>query len=127
MTTTAMTTGSERRLPGGWIQRVAWTALVWGSLGLLIWVPFLYVAIRRGLASDWVAFAAFALYECITLPWALTSAEEDGDAFMGVAVVVTLLVATWLLLLAAFDKKVRPMQPVAYGQSPYQQGYPYGR
>lgn len=122
---TTVTTGAEKRLEGGVFQRLAWTALVWGSLGLLVWVPFLYVAIRRGRSSDWGAFAAFALYEVLTLPWALITAEGDGDPFLGVAVLVTLLMATWMLLFVLFDKKVP-----AYGTGqpyPYQQGYPYGR
>ncbi|MCX4738696.1 MULTISPECIES: hypothetical protein [Streptomyces] len=129
MTTTAMTTGAPRQLPAGWMQRVAWTALVWCSLGMLVWVPFLYVAIRRGLPSDWGAFAAFALYECVTLPWAVITSEDDSDAFFGGAVIVTFLVASWLLLFAVFDAKTRPALAPAYGQPPYQQqpGYPYGR
>ncbi len=111
------------------MQRVAWTALVWCSLGMLVWVPFLYVAIRRGLPSDWGAFAAFALYECVTLPWAVITSEDDSDAFFGGAVIVTFLVASWLLLFAVFDAKTRPALAPAYGQPPYQQqpGYPYGR
>ncbi|SER75934.1 hypothetical protein SAMN04487983_1021123 [Streptomyces sp. yr375] len=134
MTTPTMptATGAERRLEGGWFQRLAWGVLVWGSLGLLIWVPFLYVAIRRGHSSDWTAFASFALYECVSLPWAVITAGGDGDPLLGVAVMVTLLTATGLLLFAVFDKKV-PVPQSAYGAvmppqgQPYQQGYPYGR
>ncbi|MFI6037628.1 hypothetical protein ACIBBD_26320 [Streptomyces sp. NPDC051315] len=129
---TTMTTGAEKRLEGGWFQRLAWVVLAWGSLGMLVWVPFLYVAIRRGRGSDWGAFAAFALYEVITLPWAVAD-ETDGDAFLGIAVLVTLATATWMLLLAVFDKRVRTAPAMAYGTAPapqghpYQQGYPYGR
>lgn len=105
---------------------------MWGSLGFLVWVPFLYVAVRRGLASDWVAFASFALYECVTLPWAAVMPDGDGDGILGATVVVTLLTATALLLFAVFDKRLPTAQP-AYGAvmapqgQPYQQGYPYGR
>ncbi|WP_307163740.1 hypothetical protein [Streptomyces rishiriensis] len=126
------TSGAERRLTAGWFQRLAWVVLVWVSLGFLVWVPFLYVAVRRGLSSDWVAFGSFALYECLILPWAVMTPDGDGDAFFGIAILVTLLTATVLLLTAVFDKKPPAAQP-AYGavmasqSQPYQQGYPYGR
>jgi hypothetical protein len=123
--TTATPMRPEKRLEGGWFQRLAWAALVWCSLGLLVWVPFLYVAIRRGRPSDWGAFASFALYEVLTLPWALITADGDGDPFLGIAVIVSLLVATWMLLFALFDKKVPTF--AAGPAYPYQQGYPYGR
>lgn len=129
MTMPTTATGEGRRLEGGWFQRLAWTALAWGSLGFLVWVPFLYVAIRRGLSSDWTAFGAFSLYECVIVTWAVVSDTDDGDAFLGVAVLTTLLTATVLLLFAVFDKKPRTQAP-AYGTgqaNPYQQGYPYGR
>ena len=45
---TTVMTGSEKRLEAGWFQRIGWVALAWFSFGLLAWVPFLYVAIRRG-------------------------------------------------------------------------------
>ncbi|WP_327315576.1 hypothetical protein [Streptomyces sp. NBC_01235] len=138
-TTAATATGADRRLEGGWFQRLAWTVLVWGSLGFLVWVPFLYVAIRRGLSSDWAAFGSFSLYECVILTWAVVSDTDDGDAFLGVTVLVTLVTATVLLLFAVFDKKAPASSPVsgpAYGTgqpygagqaNPYQQGYPYGQ
>jgi hypothetical protein len=96
-------------------------------------VPFLYVAIRRGHSSDWAAFASFALYECVTLPWAVMTTSGDGDPFLGLVFIVSLLTATGLLLFAMFDERLPPAQP-AYGvigtpagQPTYQQGYPYGR
>ena len=124
----------ERRLEAGWFQRLAWSALVWCSLGLLAWVPFLYVAIRRRRSSDWGAFAAFVLYEAVTLPWAsITGGNSDGDPLLGAVAIVTWLVATAMLLFAVFDRPT-PKQPPygalptppppAQGQ-PY--GYPYGR
>ncbi|CAM5452990.1 hypothetical protein [Streptomyces aurantiogriseus] len=130
--TTATTTRPEKRLEGGWFQRLAWAALAWFSFGLLVWVPFLYVAIRRGRSSDWGAFASFALYEVLTLPWALITSGGEGDPFLGITVIVTLLMATWMLLFALFDRRTPPvpygMPPGPHAQPPYQQqGYPYGR
>ncbi|MFK0108665.1 hypothetical protein [Streptomyces sp. NPDC091217] len=107
----------EKRLEAGWFQRIVWAALGWGSLGLLVWVPFLYVAIRRGRGSDWGAFASFSLYELVTLPWAIVS-TDDGDPVLGVVVMLTLLIATAMLLFALFDKRV----PKPRGQGPAQ-GY----
>ncbi|MGW2045208.1 hypothetical protein ACWCPF_08490 [Streptomyces sp. NPDC001858] len=138
MPTTATTaTGSERRLEAGWFQRLAWVVLVWGSLGFLVWLPFLYVAIRRRLASDWAAFASFTLYECVVLVWAAVSKNDDADLVLGITVLVTLLTATMLLLFAMFDKRAWATGPStglatgpAYGTgqpNPYQQGYPYGQ
>ncbi|MDQ0684310.1 FtsH-binding integral membrane protein [Streptomyces achromogenes] len=133
MPTTAMAAGTERRLAAGWFQRFAWVVLAWGSLGLLVWVPFLYVAIRRKHPSDWAAFASFTLYECVSLPWAMNTADGDGDPFLGIAFMVTLLTATGLLLFAMFDKKPpHPPTAMPYGQPQYQQqhpqqGYQYGR
>ncbi|MEV7860905.1 hypothetical protein AB0O86_19250 [Streptomyces hirsutus] len=123
----------EKRLEAGWFQRIAWSVLVWGSLGLLVWVPFLYVAIRRGRGSDWGAFAAFVLYECVTLSWSSITSSGDGDPILGAVALLCLLTATVMLLFAVFDKR-RPAQVVqsAYGAptapvqgQPY--GYPYGR
>lgn len=127
----------DKRLEAGWLQRIAWSVLAWGSLGLLIWVPFLYVAIRRGRASDWGAFASFVLYECVTLPWASWTSGGDGDPILGAVAVLCLLVATAMLLFAVFDDQ-RPKQgaqppygapvpsaPVPAQGQPY--GYPYGR
>ncbi|MEU2596378.1 hypothetical protein [Streptomyces hirsutus] len=123
----------EKRLEAGWFQRIAWSVLVWGSLGLLAWVPFLYVAIRRGRGSDWGAFAAFVLYECVTLSWSSLTSRSDGDPILGAVALLCLLTATVMLLFAVFDKR-QPTQvvPSAYGAptapaqgQPY--GYPYGR
>ncbi|MEU1176623.1 hypothetical protein ABZ464_03060 [Streptomyces sp. NPDC005820] len=129
MVTTTMT-GAEKRLEAGWPQRLGWTALTWFSCGFLVWVPFLYVALRRGRPSDWGAFGSFALYECVTLPWLVNTGDGEADPFLSLAVLVTLVVATVLLLAALFDKKTPPVPMMAYGQHgqpPYQQGYPYGR
>ncbi|MGW2935720.1 hypothetical protein ACWDA7_28575 [Streptomyces sp. NPDC001156] len=104
----------EKRAEAGWFQRIAWSVLVWGTLGLLVWVPFLYVAIRRGRRSDWGAFASFVLYEVVTLPWAGARSEGAGDPVLGAAVVLTLLTATGMLLFALFDKRT-PKGPVVYG------------
>ncbi|MFD4602094.1 hypothetical protein ACFWPQ_29205 [Streptomyces sp. NPDC058464] len=81
-------------------------------MGLLAWVPFLYVAIRRGRGSDWGAFASFALYETVTLSWESLVPSKDGDPVLGVVVVLCLLMATGLLLFALFDKRTpRPQGP----------------
>jgi hypothetical protein len=128
---TTVMTGSEKRLEAGWFQRIGWVALAWFSFGLLAWVPFLYVAIRRGRSSDWVAFGAFALYECVTVPWMATDDSPDGDGYMGLAILVTLTTAACMLLWGMFDKRILTMPAMAYGapgpQGHYQQGYPYGR
>ncbi|MEU0676192.1 hypothetical protein ABZ330_25500 [Streptomyces sp. NPDC006172] len=121
------TTRPEKRLEGGWFQRLAWSALVWLSLGLLAWVPFLYVAIRRGRPSDWGALAAFVLYEVVTIPWlSHTNDRPTGDPFLGIALFVTWVTATCMLLFAVFDPKA-PAYPAAGPAYPYQPGTPYGR
>jgi hypothetical protein len=125
---TTTVTGTVRRLEGGWFERFAWVLLVWLSLGFLAWVPFLYVGIRRGLSSDWAAFVSFALYEVAIVTATVVSDNDDSDAFFGAMFLITLLMATGMLLFAMFDKKT-PAAP-AYGAghpNPYQQGYPYGR
>ncbi|MFR9799168.1 hypothetical protein ACL02U_25225 [Streptomyces sp. MS06] len=120
----------ERRLEAGWFQRTAWSALVWGSLGLLVWVPFLYVAIRRGRPSDWGAFASFVLYELVTVPLAISTSDGSGSPLLGLAVILTLLIATAMLLFAVFDRKTArtayPAGPPAAPPAPGY-GYPYGR
>ncbi|MCQ9134033.1 hypothetical protein [Streptomyces hilarionis] len=129
MTMPTAATGEGRRLEGGWFQRLAWTALVWGSLGFLAWVPFLYAAIRRGLPSDWTAVGAFALYECVIVTMTAVSEGDDGDVYFGMTFLTALITATVLLLFAVFDGKTQRSVP-AYGAAqanPYQQGYPYGR
>ncbi|MFE1911414.1 hypothetical protein [Streptomyces anandii] len=124
----------EKRLEAGWFQRIAWSVLVWFSLGLLVWVPFLYVAIRRGRGSDWGAFAAFMVYEVATVT-GLSVLPDDGDssAVLGIVIILCLLTATAMLLFAMFDQRL-PRPAVPYGaapmapalqQGPY--GYPYGR
>ncbi|MGV9254210.1 hypothetical protein [Streptomyces sp. NPDC003697] len=121
----------NKHLEAGWFQRAAWSVLLWGSLGLLAWVPFLYVAIRRGRGSDWGAFASFVVYECVTLPWlVLTPEDADGDAMLGLVMVLCLLLGTGMLLFAVFDKRTAgpaayAAAPVAPQAGPY--GYPYGR
>ncbi|MFF8592683.1 hypothetical protein ACF061_14770 [Streptomyces sp. NPDC015220] len=129
----------DKRLEAGWLQRIAWSVLAWGSLGLLMWVPFLYVAIRRGRGSDWGAFAAFTLYECVTLPWAVVTSDGDGDPILGAVAVLCLLAATAMLLFAVFDPRSAQAAAPAYGgggaptKPPHGQPYgasygsPYGR
>ncbi|MEU9450657.1 hypothetical protein [Streptomyces sp. NPDC048277] len=106
----------EKRLEAGWFQRIAWAALAWGSLGLLVWVPFLYAAIRRGRGSDWGAFASFALYEAVVLSWQDVT-DGNGDAVLGAVFVLTMLIATGMLLFALFDKRLPNPQGQVHGQA----------
>ncbi|MET8290532.1 MULTISPECIES: hypothetical protein [unclassified Streptomyces] len=133
----------DKRLEAGWLQRIAWSVLAVGSVGLLVWVPFLYVAIRRGRGSDWGAFAAFLLYELVTLPWATTDQSDSGDPILGVVALVSIGMAVGMLLFAVFDRrqpKYRgagrgpvpdqmrgPVQGPAQGQGGPVQGNPYLR
>ena len=118
----------DKRLEAGWAQRIAWSVLVVGSLGLLVWVPFLYVAIRRGRGSDWGAFAAFLLYELVTLPWATTQPDDEGDPILGVVALVSIGMAVGMLLFALFDKRTpkyaRNGRSPAPGRMPAQAGGP---
>ncbi|MEV7319263.1 hypothetical protein [Streptomyces sp. NPDC093970] len=123
----------EKRLEAGWFQRIAWSVLAWGSLGLLVWVPFLYAAIRRGRGSDWGAVASFALYEVVTLTWTAVVHTDDGDPVLGIVVLLALLTATGMLLFALFDKRTpraqRQVQAHGYGTMapPPVTGNPYLR
>lgn len=129
---TAMTgmTRTEKRLEGGWFQRIAWTVLAWGSLGMLTWIPFLYVAIRRGRVSDWGAFASFALYEAITLGWAGETGSDDDTVF-GLVILICQFIAAIMLLFAVFDRPTpKPLPVPGYAPrttpAPGAYGYPYG-
>ncbi|MEU0434194.1 hypothetical protein [Streptomyces sp. NPDC006290] len=93
----------DKRLEASWFQRLAWSVLAVGSCGLLVWVPFLYVAIRRGRGSDWGAFASFALYEAGSLSLANIPADK-GNTALGLVALSTLAVAVWLLTGPLFDK-----------------------
>ncbi|MEV5077629.1 hypothetical protein ACIQFZ_16195 [Streptomyces sp. NPDC093064] len=126
----------DKRLEAGWFQRIVWSVLVWGSLGLLVWVPFLYVAIRRGRGSDWGAFAAFVLYECAVMPGlSLVPDDSDAAAVLGTVIILCLLMATGMLLFAVFDRRIpQAVAAAGYGATPSSPtvpqgtyGYPYGR
>ncbi|MGW7612543.1 hypothetical protein ACWGKW_35895 [Streptomyces sp. NPDC054766] len=93
----------DKRLEAGWFQRLVWSVLAVGSFGLLVWVPFLYVAIRRGRGSDWGAFLSFALYEVGSLSLANLPTGK-GEAALGLVVLATLSMAVWLLAGPLFDK-----------------------
>lgn len=121
----------ETRLEAGWGQRIAWSVLVWGTLGLLSVVPFLYVAVRRKQPSDWGALSAFVLYELIMIPWSIATSSGPGDPFLGVVTVLVLLTGTAMLLFAVFDRKTPQTPPPPYGMAPAAQpgppyGHPYG-
>ncbi len=123
----------EKRLEAGWFQRIAWSVLVWFSLGLLVWVPFLYVAIRRGRGSDWGAFAAFMVYEVATVT-GLSVLPDDGDssAVLGIVIILCLLTRRRCCCSPCSTGGCRG-RPFPTGRlrwrrhrnSPY--GYPYGR
>ncbi|MFP3987096.1 hypothetical protein U9R90_06240 [Streptomyces sp. E11-3] len=94
----------DRRLEAGWGQKVAWSVVVVGSMSILAWVPFLYVGIRRGRRSDWVAFAVFVGYIVAVAPWAASTSDGPGDAVLGTVVIVAMAAAVMMLLFTVFDK-----------------------
>ncbi|MFE1290474.1 hypothetical protein [Streptomyces sp. NPDC058751] len=118
----------HKRLEAGWFQRLAWSVLAVGSVGLLVWLPFLYVAIRRGRGSDWGAFGAFALYEVGSLALA-DLPEGTGETTLGLVAIASLGLAVWLLLGPLFDKPTpRNAMAGAGGPWPAQApGNPYMR
>jgi hypothetical protein len=94
----------DRRLEAGWAQKIAWSVLVVGTLSILAWVPFLYVAIRRGRRSDWVTFALFAVYIVAMAPWAISTSDGPGDPILGTVAIVAMAAAVAMLLFTVFDK-----------------------
>ncbi|MFD8736841.1 hypothetical protein ACFV06_18260 [Streptomyces sp. NPDC059618] len=120
----------DKRLEAGWFQRLAWSVLAVGSFGLLVWVPFLYVAIRRGRGSDWGAFAAFALYEVGSLSL-MTVPADRGNGALGLVALTTFGMAVWMLMFPLFDKPTpRNTMAVGMGHAPWpaqQAGNPYLR
>ncbi|MFF4537390.1 hypothetical protein [Streptomyces aureus] len=109
----------DKRLEAGWFQRLVWAVVAVGSVGLLVWLPFLYVAIRRGRGSDWGAFVAFALYEVGSVSLANVPADK-GNAALGLVAIATLGIAVWLLVGPLFDK---PTPRTGAGRLP---GGPWG-
>ncbi|MFF8533233.1 hypothetical protein ACF07B_14935 [Streptomyces sp. NPDC015532] len=108
----------DKRVEAGWFQRLAWSVLAVGSFGLLVWVPFLYVAIRRGRGSDWGAFASFVLYEVgflslVSLP------TGKGEATLGLVVLGTLALAVWLLAGPLFDRLTPRNALTGAGHAPW--------
>ncbi|GHA70348.1 hypothetical protein GCM10010372_82000 [Streptomyces tauricus] len=94
----------ESRLEAGWGQKAAWSALVAASMGLLVWVPFLYVALKRKRRSDWTALAAFAVAGVALAVWAGASSDGPGDPALGAYAIVLIVVAIVMLLFTVFDK-----------------------
>ncbi|WP_328555119.1 MULTISPECIES: hypothetical protein [unclassified Streptomyces] len=94
----------DKRLEAGWFQRLVWSVVAVGSFGLLVWLPFLYVAIRRGRGSDWGAFVSFALYEVGSVSLANVP-HDKGDAALALVALSTLAIAVWLLAGPLFDKR----------------------
>ncbi|QNP72256.1 hypothetical protein IAG44_24460 [Streptomyces roseirectus] len=120
---------AQRRLEAGWLQRIAWTVPVWGTFSLFAWIPFFYVAIRRGLPSDWGAFISFSVYEAAVWTWVIFIDGETGENAFSVALLLGMAMGSALLLFAVFDpKSARPRAPYAAPPqpNPYQSGPPYG-
>lgn len=119
----------DKRLEAGWFQRVAWSVLAVASLGMLAWVPFLYVGIRRGRPSDWGLFASFVLYEMVTLTWNVTVHSDQGDPVLGATAIAAMAVGVWLLLFPLFDKPTPRSAMAGAGQmhgGPWQAAQPPG-
>ncbi|WP_328451656.1 hypothetical protein OG780_24805 [Streptomyces sp. NBC_00386] len=108
----------DKRVEAGWFQRLAWSVLAVGSFSLLVWVPFLYVAIRRGRGSDWGAFASFALYEVGFVSLA-SLPEGKGEATLGLVFLGTLVLAVWLLVGPLFDKPTPQNAMTGAGPAPW--------
>ncbi|MFD8351450.1 hypothetical protein ACFV1X_21235 [Streptomyces coelicoflavus] len=94
----------QRRLEAGWGQKTAWSVLVVASLSILVWVPFLYVGIKRGRRADWVTFAVFAVYTVVVLPWAGVRGDGPGDPVLGAFAIIAMAAAVCMLLFTVFDK-----------------------
>ncbi|MEV8035763.1 hypothetical protein [Streptomyces sp. NPDC086182] len=107
----------EKRVEAGWFQRLAWSVLAVLSFGMLVWLPFLYVAIRRGRVANWGLFASFVLYEAVTLWWATIESDKAATAF-GLTVLATLVTAVWLLMGPLFDKPTPRSAMVGMGPNP---------
>ncbi|MGW3764236.1 hypothetical protein [Streptomyces sp. NPDC005131] len=97
-------------------QRVLWSLLVLCSLGLLQWVPFLVVAIKRGLRRDWLAFWAFAFVSVVTAIWGGLTADRDGQPLLGFLLIGAMGTAVVLIWVWLFNKpavKADAVQPSA--------------
>ncbi|MEV0961223.1 hypothetical protein AB0J25_01135 [Streptomyces sp. NPDC049910] len=99
------------RLEAGILQRAAWCLLTLGSLGLLSWVPFLYVALRRGRRRDWWTCAAFFVVQAVVVTGVVLIARNPGDRtletlqpYFGSLMHLTLGPGTLMLAFATFDK-----------------------
>ncbi|GAA2517421.1 hypothetical protein [Streptomyces gobitricini] len=100
------------RLEAGILQRVAWCLLTLGSLGLLSWVPFLYVALRRGRRRDWWTCAAFFVVQAVVVTGVVLVARSPGDRTLevlqplfGSLMHLTLASGTLMLAFATFDRR----------------------
>ncbi|WP_326745230.1 hypothetical protein [Streptomyces sp. NBC_01760] len=98
-------------------QKIAWSLLVVCSLGLLQWVPFLVVAIKRGLRRDWIAFGAFAFVAVVTAIWGGLTANGDDDqsllGFLDIGAMGTAVVLVWVWLFNKPAVKADAVQPSA--------------
>ncbi|MCI4046133.1 hypothetical protein [Streptomyces sp. TRM75563] len=99
------------RLEAGILQRAAWCLLTLGSLGLLSWVPFLYVALRRGRRRDWWTCAAFFVVQAVVVTGAVLITRTPGDRtlealqpYFGSLMQLTLASGVLMLAFATFDR-----------------------
>lgn len=99
------------RLEAGILQRATWCLLTLGSLGLLSWVPFLYVALRRGRPRDWWTCAAFFVVQAVVVTGVVLITRTPGDRALealqplfGSLMHLTLAVGTLMLAFATFDR-----------------------
>jgi drug/metabolite transporter (DMT)-like permease len=94
----------DRRLEAGWGQKIAWSVLVVVSLGLLSWIPFLYVVLKRKRRGDWIAFAAFAVATVVLASWAASVSDGPDNPVLGAYAVLLIVTAVVMLLFTVFDK-----------------------
>ncbi|WP_338899715.1 tetratricopeptide repeat protein [Streptomyces sp. TG1A-60] len=99
------------RLEAGILQRATWCLLTLGSLGLLSWVPFLYVALRRGRRRDWWTCAAFFVVQAVVVTAVVLITRSPGDRTLealqplfGSLMHITLASGPLMLAFATFDR-----------------------
>ncbi|MEV5382992.1 hypothetical protein [Streptomyces sp. NPDC052721] len=106
----------DRRLEAGWVEKIAWSVVVVGSLSILAWVPFLYVGIRRGRRADWVTFGIFFVYIVAMAPWAISTSDGPGDPVLGTVAILAMAAAVCMLLFTVFDKRGTKFDAVSMAQ-----------
>lgn len=111
------------------VVRVLWTALPFGSLGLLGWVQALRVARRRRTPKTWwwlAGLAGAAVVECVLLVVVPSNTKDDSGAAAGgfvVTYIITASVYNWLNSKDMRRVRVRvgpyPVAPTAWMPSPF--------